>query len=112
MLKNLKTITINGICLKDYYPVNYLKGKPHLFNVEKVTFVEMLYLAMLDKNGRVISQIPFSRGFLKLLFKCHAHFVAFRKQKETETEYVLVLKSFIEEQPALKISELDPVQYN
>tara|TARA_B100000953_G_C18024686_1_gene421475 strand:+ start:1764 stop:2102 length:339 start_codon:yes stop_codon:yes gene_type:complete len=100
-----KNVTLGGEALKNYFPTAYLKGKPYLFNIEQVTFNELLYLAMLDKKGMVTTSIAFRKEFLQFLFKNNIHFVALKKLNEQT--FVIYLKSFIKVNQELSLSKFD-----
>lgn len=105
-----KSVTLGGDPLKNYFPTTYLKGQPYLFNINKVTFNEMLYLAMLDKKGMVKTSLPFRKEFLEFLYANNTHFVAIKKLNEQV--FVLYLKSFINENQKASLSAFDYVRLN
>lgn len=73
---------LNGKSLKEYKPKKYLKKKKHLFDIENVTFVEMLFLVLLDKNGKVSTSIKFRPKFLAFLKKNNYSFFAWKQDEE------------------------------
>lgn len=86
--KKIITTLLKGKSLKNYTPVNYLKNLKDLFNIEFITYSEMLYLVFLDVNGSVKSSVKFRPEFLNFLFNANYKYIA--SKIKGRNEYIIV----------------------
>ena len=79
---------LKGASLRSYTPVNYLKNLASLFDINFVTYTEMLYLVFLDVNGSVKSSIKFRPEFLKFLFESKYRYIA--SKIKNKNQYIII----------------------